>query len=124
MTERQMEAAKRSLPRYCDKPYNKWTDEEKRLSAELSCRSMINSCLAYGGIQGFWQEHSWRVGDKSYAAPHIRSLGRKRVEELVAEQEADFAKAILLRNVFTDNEGVTYNSIVWADEQDDVYTAC
>ena len=115
MTQRQIDAAKKTLPsRFA---YQTWTDEQKRLDKELSCRDMINSCLTYGGIRGFWQECGWRVGDKSYAAPHIRALGLARVHELVAEQEADFAKARVVPCTFTDSEGVTYNSVLWGDEQ-------
>ena len=54
--------------------------------------------------------------ERSYADPYIKKLGIKRVRELVAEQEADFAKAKVLRNVFTDSEGVAYNSVQWADD--------
>lgn len=116
MTQREIDLAKATLPRPCSIPWEDWTDEQHRLDAELSCREMINSCLVYEGINGFWREHEWRFGDKSYAAPHVRALGLERVKELVAEQEADFAKAKVSRDVFTDSEGVTYNSIRWDDE--------
>ena len=93
MTQRQMDEAKMSLPSRME--YRNWTDEQKRLDEELSCRSMINSCLCYGGISGFWAESKWRFGpDKSYAAPHVRKLGLDRVKELVAEQEADFSRHV------------------------------
>jgi len=122
MTRLQMEAAKKTLPRLTE--WKTWTEEQRRLSKELDCRSMINSCLCYGGIADFWRECEWRFGqDKSYAAPHIRELGLARVKELVAEQERDFAAAKLYRDVFTDSEGVTYNSIVWADEFEKEKTA-
>ena len=116
MTQKQINAAKKTLPRRVDVPWKDWTKEQRRLSDELDCREMINSCLTYGGIRGFWMECEWRWGDKSYAAPFIRSLGLDRVKELAAEQEADFAKAVVCRDVFTDSEDVTYHSVVWADE--------
>lgn len=114
MTQREIDAAKRTLPSRFE--WKDWTDEQKRLDEELSCREMINSCLTYGGIRGFWEECEWRWGDKSYAAPHVRALGLERVEQLVAEQEADFAKAVVSYDVFTDSEGITYNSVRWGDE--------
>lgn len=115
MTQREIDAAKKTLPSRFE--YKNWTEEQKKLDEELSCREMVNSCLCYGSIKDFWEECPWRWGDKSYAASHIRKLGMERVKEIVKEQEADFAKAIVRRNVFTDSEGVTYNSILWADEQ-------
>ncbi len=117
MTEKQIEAANKSLPRIMDVPYKDWTTAQKRLCEELSCRRMINSCLVYGGIDEFWKESVWRdPKDPSYAARYVKALGLKRVKELVAEQEADFAKATVYRGYYTDSEGVTYNSILWGDE--------
>lgn len=99
----------------------KQIDEARRVSphevyGELDCREMINSCLTYGGIRGFWMKFMSSGKERSYADPYIKNLGIKRVRELVAEQEADFAKAKVLRNVFTDSEGVAYNSVQWADD--------
>lgn len=116
MTQREIDLAKATLPRFCSMPWKDWTDEQRRLDAELSCREIINSCLVYESIGSFWRECEWRLGDKSYAAPHVRALGLERVKELVAEQEADFTKAKVSRDVFTDSEGVTYNSVRWGDE--------
>ena len=116
MTQREIDAAKKTLPSRFE--WKNWTEDQKQLDRELSCRDMINSCLVYDGIAGFWKEYEWRSGkDKSYAAPYIRELGLSRVQELVAEQEADFAKAKVFRDVFTDSEGVTYNSVRWGDEE-------
>lgn len=114
MTQKEINAVKKTLPSRFE--YRTWTEEQKRLDWELSCRDMINSCLVYSGIRAFWERCEWRTGDKSYADPYVRALGRKRVEELVAEQEADFAKAKVFRDVYTDSEGVSYNSIRWGDE--------
>lgn len=116
MTRNQIEAARRTLPRVAERPWKDWTDEEHNLYEELNCREMINSCLCYGSIRDFWEVCEWRFGDKSYAAPYVRKLGRERVEKICKEQEADMARARVLRNVFTDSEGLHYNSIVWADE--------
>ena len=116
MTQKEIDAARATLPSVSDVPWKDWTEGQRCLDHELSCREMINSCLAYGRIKDFWEECEWRCGDKSYAAPHIRNLGINRVRELVAEQEADFSKATVYRNVFTDSEGVTYNSVKWGDE--------
>lgn len=117
MTQKQIDAAKKTLPLRLGTPWKDWTPEQRRLSNELSCREMINSCLTYGGIKEFWREDPWRWGDdKSYAAPHVRNLGIERVKQLIAEQEADFAKARVLSGVGTDGEGGIYNTVIWHDE--------
>lgn len=116
MTQKQIDAARKTLPGYMELPWKDWTPEQKRLDQELDCREMINSCLTYGGIDGFWQECEWREGDKSYAARFIRELGRKRVEELAEEQQADFSKARIFHGVYEDSEGCSYNGVVWHDE--------
>ena len=119
MTQKEIDRAKATRPSLFE--YNTWTDEQKRLDNEISCREMINSCLIYHGEQSgwdvFWEENEWRLGDKSYAAPHVRALGRERVEELFNEQLADFRKATVHQDVFTDSEGLSYNSIEWADDK-------
>lgn len=117
MTQKEIDRAKKKLPSLSNTSFKDWSEEDKRMSKELGARDMINSCLCYGGIKGFWEECDWRYGDKSYAAPYIRELGRERVEQLVKEQIADFDKAKVLYNVYTDSEGLTYNTIVWADDE-------
>ena len=112
MTDKQISAARATLPRgilWAD-----WPEEAKRLYNELSCREMVNSCLCYGSIEDFWRKPEWR---DSYAARHVRALGRARVAEICKEQQEDIARARILRNVFTDSEGCSYNSIIWADEE-------
>ena len=115
MTYKQIDAARKALYRV---PWEKWTDEQKTLYEELSCRIMINSFLTYGGIRSFWYESPFRPPyDNSYSAKYVRSLGLKRVQDLVIEQEADYAKAKVIHGTYTDSEGVTYNSVIWGDEE-------
>lgn len=117
MTRKEIEAARKSLPRILDIPRRNWTDKQRKTDDELDCREMINSCLCYGGIEGFWQKFdSFPEGWHSYADRYIAKLGEKRVREIVAEQERDFAKATVSYDVYTDCEGCTYNSIRWVDE--------
>jgi len=114
MTQKEIDAAKKMLPRLFD--YQSWTPQQKILNDELDCREMINSCLCYGAIKDFWRVFDDFFGRHSYADPFIKALGRERVEELVAEQESDFAKAQVSSCVYTDSEGLIYNSIQWADD--------
>ena len=116
MTQKQMDAIKATLPRF-NEPR---TAEQKRIGTELACRDMINSCLVYNGEkfgrEHFFNDRPWSNAD-IYADEYIKELGAERVNEIFEEQLADFRNAIVYRGVFTDDEGVTYNSIKWADEQ-------
>jgi len=112
MTGKQIEAAKKVLPRILD--YN--TPEQRRQHNELSCRRMINCCLIYGYADSdFYNSETQNFG--KYAIGHIKQLGEETVLRLYNEQCEDFSKAIVKHAVYTDGEGVTYNSITWGDEQ-------
>lgn len=108
MTRREIESAKASLPSRTQIPFSEWTDEQKQLDRELSCREMINSILCYDGEDGLL--------NNEYLEKYIPELGLSIVQRLCDEQLVDFKKATVVKNVFTDNEGVSYNSIKWADE--------
>lgn len=85
------------------------TREQELLRKELYCREMINSCLCY--------DTDFLNG--RYVQQFIDELGEDRVKELYAEQLADFKEATVVRNCFTDGEGLSYNRIVWADDKRD-----
>ena len=113
MTDKQIKQAENALP-----VYSKMTDEQKTLYAELSCRRMINSILVYGGVPYDEQEdklnnylEDYTRGDKT-----LFYVPRERILELVREQQEDFKNAIVRRGVYTDYEGCTYNSVIWADD--------
>lgn len=116
MTQREIDAAKATLPSRSKIKWQEWSNEQRTLHEELSCREMINSCLTYEGIDAFWRVCEWRWGDKSYADPYIRTLGLDRVKEIAAEQEKDFRKAKVILDVYIDSEGCAYNSVIWGDE--------
>lgn len=117
MTQKEIKTTRESIRGLL---FKDMTLEQRLLYEELACREMINSCLCYHGIKGgkeeFYKVCTWRWGSKSYAQPYIDSLGKDRVEELFKEQEKDFKKATVKYNVATDSDGVSYNSIIWADE--------
>lgn len=112
MTDKQIEASKKQLPLH----FKDMTVEQRREYEELSCREMINSCLVYGEARyNFYDPNTGEFG--IYAQNYIKSLGEDTVVKLFNEQSADFAKAIVKKNVHQDSEGVTYNSVIWEDEQ-------
>ena len=107
MTDKQIQAARETLPSV----YVQKTEEERKLERELFCREMINSILIYNGVKALDEEMD------RYLLRYVKELSKERVLELIKEQVADFEKAIVKRNVYTDWEGCTYNTCLWADEQ-------
>lgn len=110
MTDKQIKQAYATIPQYPER-----NEEQQKLYDELSCRDMINSCLVYGESYNFYKPETGEFG--MYAQRHIKTLGINTVIRLYNEQCEDFAKAIVKKNVHQDSEGVTYNSVIWEDEQ-------
>lgn len=118
MTPKQIDAARKPLAR---KLFSEMTDEERRLYHELAWRGYINSCLAYGQLHHAITPDNridtrvYRYGtDKTYSIGEW--ISEERAVEIAREQERDFnAKATVHRNVYTDHEGCTYNSVSWAE---------
>ena len=117
MTDKQMELIRKQLPALTRVPWNEWTEEQKQLDMELSCISMINSILAYGG-GGFDAETVMRReenGYHNYLDKYVKMFGRERVVELIQGQ---IESIVGIRDcVYEDSDGCTYNSIIWVDEQ-------
>lgn len=96
------------------KPPKKYAIREE----ELSCISMINSLLCYGHgretdakvVLQREQSHN-----HSYLARYVGSLGEAKVIQLIQNQIDDIA--YIKHLVYTDGEGLTYNSIVWKNEE-------
>ncbi len=127
MTDKQIQAVKDRLNEkyYGDKVRLIWnqkrpiTKKDETLYTELSCREMINSCLIYGSdpfrkIYKWWYEHGYC--ERSYMSDYEDKLGVERVRQLYEEQKYDISQAKVHHNVHTDSEGLSYNSITWADE--------
>ena len=117
MTRKQIEALEKTIPGLME--YKNWTEEQKILHQELCCRTMINSIMIYGNINSPYDEKNG-VFDK-YLMGYMNGeytpvLPCDRVIELIREQQADFANAVVKCGVSEDAEGVVYNSIAWADE--------
>lgn len=96
------------------------TDDEKLLEEELECRSMINSILCYcGGLEWAWRDFTKKrksfpwMPARSYADDYIDVLGEDKVKKLFDEQKDYFENHVTIkRNVYTDSEGCSYNSLV------------
>lgn len=123
MNEKELEVKKESLRERIRAEGFGWqndrytTPPEKYLKAqaELSCIDMINSILCYDCAGWSNAESVMAYEEKSYynyLADYVKKIGRERVVKLIEEQMRSIAA--VKRGVFTDNEGVTYNEIVWA----------
>ena len=126
MTYKQLELAEQQLRDemnangygWIDGKYIKPPKQYELRSKELDCIGMINSILAYQGrgmtdgeevMQS--EEHRYH----NYLADYVKLLGRDRVVELIQAQINDIK--FVARNVYTDSEGCTYNSIIWRDSE-------
>lgn len=121
MTDKQFEQKKKELREemnskgfgWIDGKYFKPPKEYQLKEEELSCISMINSILAYR----WWGDDAESVMRReekayyNYLAEYVELFGREKVVELIQGQ-IDSIKEIK-RNVHTDSEGVSYNSVVW-----------
>jgi hypothetical protein len=75
------------------------------IDKELSLKSMLISCFTYGGIE----RDKWNF--ERYISPYIDKLGIELFNEVYAEQGEFFKKCEVIPNVYTDSEGLTYNSL-------------
>lgn len=121
MTDKQFEQKKKELREemksigcgWIDGKYIKPPKEYELREKEFSCISMINSILAYNWFGQSAEEimQMEECGCKNYLAEYVALFSRKKVIGLIQEQINSIKD--IKRNVHTDGEGITYNSIVW-----------
>ncbi len=126
MNDKQFEQAKKQLHKemnaagygWINGDYIKPPKEYALRSEELSCISMINSILCY---RLRWEANAAIVLQEdrskkySYLSKYVESLGETKVIQLIQNQIDDIA--YIKDSVYTDGEGLTYNSIVWKNEE-------
>ena len=123
MNDKQLELAKQKLRRemnaigcgWINGSYIKPPHEYELRVMELSCISMINSILAYS-CDGYTAEEVMAHEEsayRNYLADYVEALGRDNVIALIQGQidSIDHIK----QNVFVDDEGLMYNSIIWKE---------
>lgn len=107
-------------PRFPDNLKMPISEEDKRRFEEIRCIEMINSCLAYGDDpykvhDKWWYGHGYCK--RTYMSDYEDKLGVEAVKKLVEQQREEFSKATILKNTHTDSEGVSYNTVIFADEK-------
>lgn len=118
MTQIELDNLKKELRRIRETG-SKTADEIKMLHEKIFCIEMINSIIAYSslycnGAKGVTGEQFVQCEEQkchNYLEDYIKTLGRGVVAKLAEEQMADVA--CVQHNVFIDDEGLSYNSIVW-----------
>ena len=102
---------------WIDGKYIKPPQEYELRERELSCISMINSILAYG-CRGYLIAEKVMAHEESrrynYLADYVEVLGREKVVALIQAQIDSIDH--VAQNVFVDDEGLMYNSIIWKGE--------
>lgn len=123
MTDKQLEFVKKQLKEemnslgygWINGTYHKPPKEYFLRDRELWCIEMINSILAYNWFHQTAEE-VMQMEERShhnYLAEYVEMFGRDKVVALIQGQMDSIAG--VKTNVFTDGEGVTYNSIVWKE---------
>ena len=122
MTDYELSQAKRQLSEQMWKSREengKSTPEQRRQYEKFLCISMINSVIAYDWYEGQTAKEllDWELNDRyhSYLEEYVNKLGYDEVLTLMQDQLNDIKS--IERDVFTDDEGVSYNSIIWKDKE-------
>lgn len=90
--------------------WNKWTGEQKLIRNKINCLCMIDSNLVYG--DQFWKKQNYGEGSYSCADPYIEEIGEENVRELYNARKEYFRHHVRINtDVYTDSEGVSYNSV-------------
>lgn len=87
----------------------------RKLYVEMSLRNMIMSCLTYGEdiFTSVCINACSEYYHRPYADEYIDILGYDRVMEIYNDQKEYFdTKCRVKKNVYTDSEGLTYNSLI------------
>lgn len=84
--------------------------------AELNAINMIHSILTYTGKHNWTEEY---VLDNEYMQDYKNTLGEDKLKEIVANEVEYFKNhATILNNVYTDGEGVSYNSVEFKEAEE------
>lgn len=124
MTDKQLEQKQKELREemnsqgfgWINGDYIKPPKEYELRKEELSCIGMINSIIAYDWF-GQTADDIMQMEENAYhnyLADYVELFGREKVVALIQGQIDDVKE--IKRNVHTDNEGVTYNSIIWKEQ--------
>ena len=90
-----------------------WNKKQQKLDAELSCTEMIDSIICYG------EKDFDKILNDRYLMSYIQELGIEKVKKLIKGQLDE--KPYIIKGVYTDCDGLTYNTMIFKDEEGYVY---
>ncbi len=97
--------------------YNAFEKEER----EIWAISMIHSILTYSEPSNWTVENI--LSDK-YMQDYIKELGEDKIKELINQEIEEYKNnATINKDVHTDSEGVSYNSVTFKNESEDTKAA-
>lgn len=122
MTDLELQQARKELAEQMRKAREESgnpTDEQGRQYKKLLCVSMINSVITYDWYEGETAkellDRELNHKHRSYLEEYVEKFGYDEVLALVQDQLNDIK--FVERDVFTDGEGVSYNSITWKEKE-------
>ena len=81
---------------------------------EIGCIRMIHSILTYTSNRNVDE-----LINNRYLEKYIDEFGEDKVRELLVNEIDEYSKATINQNVYTDSEGLTYNSVTFSDDLDE-----
>lgn len=92
---------------------------EEMLNKFLEEREIINTIEMIHSILTYTSEANWNVDyvmNNKYMQSHIKELGEEKVKELTEQEIEEYKQATINKDVYTDSEDVSYNSVTFKDD--------
>ena len=92
---------------------------EEMLNKFLEEREIINTIEMIHSILTYTSEANWNVDyvmNNKYMQRHIKELGEEKVKELAEQEIEEYKQATINKDVYTDSEDVSYNSVTFKDD--------
>lgn len=92
---------------------------EEMLNKFLEEREIINTIEMIHSILTYTSEANWNVDyvmNNKYMQSHIKELGEEKVKELAEQEIEEYKQATINKDVYTDSEDVSYNSVTFKDD--------
>ena len=92
---------------------------EEMLNKFLEKREIINTIEMIHSILTYTSEANWNVDyvmNNKYMQRHIKELGEEKVKELAEQEIEEYKQATINKDVYTDSEDISYNSVTFKDD--------
>lgn len=92
---------------------------EEMLNKFLEEREIINTIEMIHSILTYTSKANWNVDyvmNNKYMQSHVKELGEEKVKELAEQEIEEYKQATINKDVYTDSEDVSYNSVTFKDD--------